>query len=303
MKIIDAHAHVVQCIAGTGSQGELRPCGGGRAAYATGQTFQMIPPEIGEYDATPEALLRVMDAHGVEKAVLLQGNYFGFQNLYTYEAIQKYPDRFTGAATYDPFCLQAEKIKENLFDHLGFRILKFEVSNGSGLMSYHPTVDLNGELMHQVYRHAAEHDLTFVIDIGRPGNNCWQPDALAKAIREYPGMKFVICHLLAPQLGDGALLKESLKKFALPNVWFDIAALCLNSRPETYPYPTAMGYVRDAVEILGPDRLMWGSDMPSAMTRDSYRHFIEFVTENPYLSGEEKRMILYENAERVYFSR
>lgn len=101
MKIIDAHAHVVQCIAGTGSQGELRPCGGGRAVYATGHSFQILPPEIGEYDATPEALLRVMDAHGVEKAVLLQGNYFGFQNLYTYEAVRAYPDRFAGAAAYD----------------------------------------------------------------------------------------------------------------------------------------------------------------------------------------------------------
>ena len=81
MKIIDAHAHVVQCIAGTGSQGELRPCGGGRAVYATGDSFQILPPEIGEYSAPPEALLRVMDAHGVDTAVLLQGNYFGFQNL------------------------------------------------------------------------------------------------------------------------------------------------------------------------------------------------------------------------------
>ena len=64
MKLIDAHAHVVQCIAGTGSQGELRPCGGGRAAYATGQAFQILPPEFGEYAAPPEALLRVMDDPG-----------------------------------------------------------------------------------------------------------------------------------------------------------------------------------------------------------------------------------------------
>ena len=128
MKIIDAHAHVVQCIAGTGSRGELRPCGGGRAAYAAGDSFQILPPEIGEYDATPEALLRVMDAHGVEKAVLLQGNYFGFQNLYTYEAVRAYPDRFAGAASYDPFSSQVEKIKTHLFDELGFRIVKFEVS-------------------------------------------------------------------------------------------------------------------------------------------------------------------------------
>ncbi len=301
MKIIDAHAHVVQCIAGTGSQGELRPCGGGMAIYATGQRIRMLPEEFGEYDAKPEALLKVMDAHGVEKAVLLQGNYFGFQNLYTYEAVQKYPDRFAGAATYDPFCVQAEDIKHYLFDELKFKIVKFEVSNGSGLMCNHPTVDLDGEVMHQVYRHAAERNLTFVIDIGRPRNNCWQVDALRNAILRYPEMKFVICHLLAPQLGDGELLKRSLEKLRLPNVWFDLAALCLNSKPETYPYPTAREYVKYGVDIVGADRLMWGSDMPSAMTRDTYQHFIDFVAENPWLSADDKTKIFYDNAQKVFF--
>lgn len=302
MKIIDAHAHVVQCIAGTGSQGELRAAGKGMAIYASGQCFQMIPEEIGEYDATPEALIRIMDAHQVEKAVLLQGNYFGFQNLYTYEAVKKYPERFTGAATYDPFCVQADAIKHHLFDELEFPIIKFEVSNGSGLMSYHSTVDLDGEVMHDVYRHAAEKDLIFVIDIGRPGNNCWQVDALRSAILKYPQMKFVICHLLAPQLGDGELLKHSLQKLALPNVWFDIAALCLNSKPEIYPYPTAREYLKYGVDIVGAERLMWGSDMPSAMTRDSYQHFIDFVMEHSQLSEHEKEKIFYTNAEKLYFS-
>lgn len=303
MKIIDAHAHVVQCIAGTGSQGELRPCGGGKAVYATGNMFQILPPEIGEYDAAPEALLRVMDAHGVDKAVLLQGNYFGFQNLYTYEAVKKYPDRFTGAASYDPFSFQAEKIKAHLFDELGFRIVKFEVSSGSGLMANHPPVDLDGDVMHQCYRHAADRSLIFVIDVGKPRSVSWQVDALSRAVRRYPGMKFVVCHLLAPQLGDGELLKESLGKLALPNVWFDLAALCLNSRPEEFPYPTARGYVKDAVDIAGADRLLWGSDMPSAMTRDSYRHFIDFIALHPDLRAEDKEKILSTNAERLFFSR
>lgn len=302
MKIIDAHAHVVQYIAGTGSQGELRACGGGCARYATGQTIQMIPEEIGTEDAVPEALLQVMDAHGVEKAVLLQGNYFGFQNLYTYEAVQKYPDRFVGAATYDPFSVKAEQIKEYLFDELKFRIIKFEVSNGSGLMSYHPVVDLDGEVMHQVYSHAAARGLIFVIDIGRPRNDCWQVDALRRAILKYPQMKFVICHLLAPQLGDGELLKRSLEKLALENVWFDLAALCLNAKPETYPYPTAREYVKYGVDLVGADRLMWGSDMPSAMTKDTYQHFIDFIVENPLLRREEKAKIMYDNAKQLYFS-
>lgn len=303
MKIIDAHAHVVQCIAGTGSQGELRPCGGGRAVYATGQSFQMLPPEIGEYDATPEALLRVMDAHGVDKAVLLQGNYFGFQNLYTYEAVRTYPDRFVGAASYDPFSFQVEKIKAHLFDELGFRIVKFEVSSGSGLMANHPPVDLDGEVMHQCYRHAADRNLIFVIDIGKPGSVSWQVDALSRAVRQYPGMKFVVCHLLAPQLGDGELLKRSLDKLALPNVWFDLAALCANSRPEEYPYPTARGYVRDAADIVGADRLLWGSDMPSTLTRDTCRHLIDFIALHPGLDPGEKEKILSANAEKLFFPR
>lgn len=302
MKLIDAHAHVVQCIAGTGSQGELRPCGGGRAAYPTGQFFQILPPEFGEYDAPPEALLRVMDAHGVEKAVLLQGNYFGFQNLYTWEAARAWPDRFAGAASYDPFSLQADKIKAHLFDGLGFRIVKFEVSSGSGLMANHPAVDLDGEVMHREYRYAADRDLIFVIDIGKPRSVSWQVDALARAIARYPDLRFVVCHLLSPQLGDGELLRRSLDKLALPNMWFDLAALCLNSRPETYPYPTARGYVKDAVDIVGADRLLWGSDMPSAMTRDTYRHFIDFIALHPGLSGRDKDKILYDNAAGLFFA-
>ena len=302
MKLIDAHAHVVQCIAGTGSQGELRPCGGGRAAYPTGQSFQILPPESGAYDAPPEALLRVMDAHGVEKAVLLQGNYFGFQNLYTWEAARTWPDRFAGAASYDPFSLQADKIKAHLFDELGFRIVKFEVSAGSGLMANHPAVDLDGEVMHREYRYAADRDLIFVIDVGKPRSVSWQVDALARAVARYPDLRFVVCHLLSPQLEDGELLRRSLDKLALPNVWFDLAALCLNSRPETYPYPTARGYVKDAVDIVGADRLLWGSDMPSAMTRDTYRHFIDFIALHPGLSGQEKDKILYDNAEGLFFA-
>lgn len=86
-------------------------------------------------------------------------------------------------------------------------------------------------------------------------------------------------------------------------MWFDLAALCLNSTPETYPYPTARGFVRDAADIVGPDRLLWGSDMPSAMTRDSYRHFIDFIALHPGLGEGEKEDILCRNADRLFFSR
>lgn len=131
MKIIDAHVHLVQCICGFGSRGELRAIGEGKARYADGSVISLIPPELGEYDVTPEKVITLMDQEQVEKAVILQGNYLGFQNEYALMAEKKYPDRFRAAITYDPFCRNKKLILENLVEKQGARIVKFEVSTGS----------------------------------------------------------------------------------------------------------------------------------------------------------------------------
>lgn len=299
-KKIDAHAHVVQYIAGFTSRGELRSVGDGMAAYADGQTFRMLPQGWGER-ATPENLLKVMDENGVEKAVLLQGQFFGFQNLYTAEAIKKYPTRFTGAACYDPFCGQAEDVKRYLFKELGFRAVKFEMSNGSGLMAYRPPVDIDGEVMNGEYRYAAENNLTVAIDIGRPRNCCWQVDALSSAIRKYLQVNFVICHLLAPQKEDTELLKVTLGKFLYPNVYFDLAALPHNQRGEVYPYPTAIKHLQTAKEILGAKKLLFGTDMPGCLSRDTYAHISDYISESRVFTERELDDIFYDNANEVYF--
>ena len=76
MRVIDSHAHLVQYIAGTGAGGELRSIGGGMARYASGQIVRMIPEEFHTDGVSAEQFLQVMDQNGVEKAVLLQGNFY-----------------------------------------------------------------------------------------------------------------------------------------------------------------------------------------------------------------------------------
>ncbi len=300
MKIIDAHAHVVQYIAGFTSRGELRGVGGGRARYADGSEFQMIPERFGD-SFTADDLISVMDKNGVEKAVLLQGQFFGFQNEYTAEAVNKYPHRLVGAGSYDPFCAKAETVKHRLFKELGFRAVKFEVSNGSGLMAYHPPIDLNGEVMNACYRHAADNGLVVVMDIGRPRNCCWQVENLAAAIKKYSDVTFVICHLLAPQRTDVALLGEVLSKLAMPNVYFDLASLASNQQPETYPYPTAVEHLKTAKRIVGADRLMFGTDMPSNLCRDTYSDLADYITLSGVFAQNELEDIFYNTANAVYF--
>lgn len=301
MNIIDAHAHIVQYIAGFTSKGELRGVGKGKARYANGDTFQMFPESLGDYGVTAEKLIEVMDANGVEKAVLLQGQYFGFQNEYTAQAVKKYPDRFVGAGSYDPFCNKAEEVKNHLFKELNFRAVKFELSNGSGLMAYHPPIDLDGEVMNACYKHAQDNGFTVVMDIGRPRNCCWQVDALASAVKKYPEVTFVICHLLAPQRMDGELLKQALGKLVQPNVYFDLAALSHNQQPETYPYPSAIGHLRTAKEIVGANKLMFGSDMPSTLNRDSYAHLCDYIINSNVFTQSELEDIFYNTAYKIYF--
>lgn len=301
IKIIDAHAHVVQCIAGFTSRGELRATGGGMAVYADGSTFKMLPDGMGGSCATGEDLLKVMNENDIEKAVLLQGQFFGFQNEYTAQTVKKYPDRFVGAGAYDPFCVNAEAVKKRLFKELGFKVVKFELSNGSGLTAYHQSVDINGEIMRKEYAYACDNGLTVTVDIGRPRNCCWQPDALVKAAKDFPQLKFVICHLLAPQIGDGELLKQTLGKLALPNVWFDLAALAANQKPETYPYPTAVKHLQTAKESVGADRLMFGTDMPSTLCRDTCAHLIGYITESGVFTQSELKQVMYSTADSVYF--
>jgi hypothetical protein len=303
MKIIDAHAHVVQYIAGFTSRGELRGIGGGKAKYADGQTFQMLPPELGDFGVAPEKLIEVMDENSVEKAVLLQGQYFGFQNEYTAEAIKKYPDRFTGAASYDPFCNKVDDVKNYLFKTLGFKAVKFEVSNGSGLMAYHPPIDLNGEVMNKEYAYASDNNLTFVIDIGRPRNCCWQVENLAAAIKKYKDVTFVICHLLAPQRDDNELLKVALGKLVMSNVYFDLASLGHNQQPEKFPYPTAVKHLATAKSVVGADKLMFGTDMPGNLCRDTYAHLRDYIIDGNVFTQSELEDIFYNTANKIYFNK
>lgn len=65
-------------------RGELRAIGCGKAAWGNG--------DYGEFNFTAEKALTLMERYGVQRAVLMQGSMYGFQNRYHSELIPKYPD-------------------------------------------------------------------------------------------------------------------------------------------------------------------------------------------------------------------
>lgn len=301
MKVIDVHAHLVQYICGMGEEGGLRSIGGGKAVYDSGSIVQMIPETFRSDCVTAEMLLETMDRNNVEKAVLLQGNYYGFQNHYTMEAIRKYPARFTGAASYDPFHPGKERIREHLFEELGFRIEKWELSSGSGLMGTHPSLRLDEEVMDEAFHYASEMRHILVVDIGKCGSRSWQVEALGREIRKYPDTNFVLCHLLAPNEREQDRWMRAMELLSGENVFYDLSSLVHNTRAAADPLQCSTEYILKAIGIAGADRLLFGTDYPSCLKAHSYADYISYIADCPLFSGEQKEKILYRNAEGLFF--
>lgn len=298
MKIIDAHAHVIERISGFGPKGELRPLGKGRARWANGDEIDLIPEALGNYAFTGEALLSLMDSFHVEKSVLMQGSFYGFQNEYTLEMTKQYPDRFVGTGTFDPYCIHKDQLMDRLLNDMKFRVLKFEASSGGGLMGYHDAFPIDGPVFQDIFTTVAQRGVTLVLDIGSPGMESFQVEAVKNAAKKHPDMKIVICHLLAPRKNEKNVLTDSLKALNLENIWFDLAAVPWNLEPE--PYDTAREYLDAAKHIVGTEKLIWGTDVPSVLTKESYRDLIGYITEADIFSSSELEAVFYNNACTAY---
>ena len=301
MKIIDAHVHVFENLQGFRGEGELTAIGNGKGRWANGDIIEMIPEGLGDKGFTYETCHRVLKENGVEKAVLLQGSFYGFANEYVAEAMRAYPDMFVGAGTFDPMARYADQIYDRLTQELQFPIIKFETSTGGGFMSYHHTFDI-AEVFMPTAKKCEKNAQVLVLDIGSPGMSSFQPEGVRKIALECPGLKVVVCHLLAPTLSDKDTdyLKESMETLALPNIYFDLAAVPFNVQPETYPFPTGLAFIKSAKDIVGVDKLMWGTDVPSVLIQNSYQKLTEYITEGNIFTEDELEKVYYKNALEVY---
>ena len=183
---------------------------------------------------------------GAPLLVFIHGGYWQMRRKETF--------RFLAAGAYDPYSRGRDGIVRHLFEELGMRVVKFEVSTGSGLMATHPVFGLDGEVMEREAAFADEHGLVFVIDIGKLGSPSSQIGALRRLIRRHAGMKFVVCHLLAPKHSEMEEMAAGLEALAGPNVWFDLASLQHNVRPDAPPYPVTRRFIAKARRLKGSCR-------------------------------------------------
>ena len=54
--------------------------------------------------------------------------------------------------------------------------------------------------------------------------------------------------------------------------------------------------------MVGAEKLMFGTDFPSALKEDVYGHYDGYKADSTVFTDQEKEQIFYENAYGVYFN-
>ena len=302
--IIDAHTHSFERLMGFGPRGEVNPVGFGKVRFGTGEEEQLMPPALVDSAFPGDVVLAYMDWMNVSKTVLLQGNLYGFHNDYDASLVRRWPDRFLGCAYVDPMLSGAVKILRHLMEDLGYKALKLELTELTGV---HTEMKLNAPSLKEFWKCFSGYEATLVVDIGTIGERSYQLDELGEVLSSHP----TIGPVVIPHIG-GASLKvatdpqvEALwQKFLSMakdfGFYVDTASLPFGSYEE-YPCPIVQRLIERTVGALGAEKILWGSDMPSALCKFTYRQVIDLVREHcQFLSPREKELVLGENALKAF---
>ena len=307
--VIDAHVHIVDTVQGRTKSGATESLGYGKISWGS-EEFRLLTPCSNPTAFSAETLVAHMDWAGVDRAVVLQGGFYGDKNAYVAETVARWPDRLVGAGYVDPCAPDAGDALRRCVDDYGFGILKLELSVATGLVGLYPDLRVDGDELSVIWSEAERRGLVVVLDLGAVSAASYQTDALGSVLDRHRGLRVVIAHLAQPPIGRGddveldALWQDQVVLARRPNVWFDLSSLPgYAATVEDFPFPTASRYIERAVALVGADKLLWGTDVPGVLPIATYPQLQSFIARHcEFLSDLDRAAILGGNAEAVYFS-
>jgi L-fuconolactonase len=225
-----------------------------------------------------DALLREMDAAGVDRVVIVPPSWEGDRNDLALQAAAQHPDRFAvmGGLPLHPANPAAMETWRRQPGMLG---LRFTAGRESAWLT-----DGRAEW---VWQAAQRHGVPVMISC--PG---LLPviDGIAE---RYPALRLVIDHLALRRAQDDAAYADipllcSLAK--RPNVAAKASATPASST-QPYPYRNVHGYLKQVFDAFGPLRMFWGTDLTRLPC--SYRQAVTMFTEElEFLTDRDKEWVM-----------
>lgn len=288
-KIIDAHAHLWLKQDTVVDGLPIRTLENGRSLFM-GEIRQMVPPFMVDGVNSAEVFLSNMDYAQVSAAVITQEFIDGIQNDYLQEVERKYPNRFLTCGMCEfrktGFLVQAVELLNQ-----GFRAIKIPAQR---LLLPEGRISLVNNEMMQMFRIMEQRGAILSIDLA---DGDLQVGEMEEIIRECPNLKIAIGHFgMVTREG----WEEQIKLARHPHVRIESGGITWLFNDEFYPFHGAIRAIRRAADLVGMDKLMWGSDYPRTITAITYRMSYDFVIKSKELSDTDKALFLGKNAEQFY---
>lgn len=288
-KIIDAHSHLWLRQDTEWNGMKIKTTENGRSFFLT-EEVQMLPPFMVSGENSAEVFIANMDYAQVAGAVVVQELIDGCQNDYLEEVKRRYPERFFVFGMFDFFGGNPLHEVERLYER-GFRGVAIP---GHRLILDDRRVRLNSEEMMQAFRFMERKGMILSLCLAEGG---LQMQEARDVIAECPGLRIAIGHFgMVTQPG----WEEQIMLARNENVFVESGGITWLFNSEFYPYPGAVRAIRRAIDMVGAEKLMWGSDYPRTITAITYKMSYDFVCKSDELSEREKALFLGENAAAFY---
>ena len=209
-----------------------------------------------ERPQTFEMLVEDMDRAGVAKAAIVQAStYYGFDNSYLADSIQKDPRRFTGVCTIDVLATDAVAVLQGWMGRgmTGLRLFTGGATHATDASW------LSDPRSFPIWEFAARTHIPICVQTTQEGLS--QTRTL---LEKFPGTRVILDHLARPTLSDGP-------PYAAAQGLFDLAGygnLYLKITPRTFVLSktgrsTPRAFFDKLVSVFGAERIAFGSNLPA----------------------------------------
>jgi predicted TIM-barrel fold metal-dependent hydrolase len=251
------------------------------------------PEAVQPTSFTPEELFRHCRPCGVDRVVLIQMNFFGFDNSYMLDAIANHPGVFSGVAVIDHEQPELDQTMKQMREKgvRGYRLY----STAENVKAWQAS-----KTIETMFRKGAE--------LGQAMCMLSDPEAIEgieQLCGRHPQTTVVIDHfsrigMRTPPTEEQ--LKTLCRLARFPNVYVKTSAFYALGKKHP-PYTDLIPMIRRLIEAFGSDRLMWASDCPYQVeSPHTYEASIALLRDRiDKISDEDRQNLLKKTAQRVFF--